>query len=162
MKKKYLPLIILLTIVITTGAVFGGEWLSVNAVGRKPFSELIPYSLGKYDMYYGKPEINSSITLNRKQLIECAEILSHLKIYEEVELEEIPSYSYKEKELPYICISVDKSAKINSEKTVVSIYNSEICFINEVSYRMKLPEEYYSRYIALSEELEAVTEGERS
>lgn len=162
MKKKYLPLIILLTVVITAGCVFGGERLSVNVVGHKPFSELIPYSMGKYSIYYEKREANNSIDLNRKQIAECAEILSHIRIYEEVELVEIPSYSYKVKSLPSIDVSVDKSPQMLPENTRVSIYSSEVCFINEISYRMKLPEEYYERYLALEEELDIALESERS
>lgn len=162
MKKKYLPLIILLTVAITAGCVFGGEWLSVNAVGHKPFSELIPYSLGKYSIYYAKPEANNSIDLNRKQITECAEILSHIRIYEEIELAEIPSKSYKANELASIAVSVDKSTQMLPENTRVSIYSSEVCFINEISYRMKLPEEYYNRYLVLEEELDIAVESERS
>lgn len=163
MNKKYLPLIILLTIVITAGGVFGGEWLFENSVGHRPLKKMTHYSSSEMSIWYASPEKQKNVDIiNRKQQDECAEILAHIRIYEEVELAEIPSYSYREKQLPYICVSVNKNSQLHAERTVVSIYNSEICFINEISYRMKLPEEYYNRYIALSEVLDIAIEGERS
>lgn len=150
MKKKYIVLTIALTAVFTVGIIYGARWFSENIVGENKLS----YISENYNMkYYYEPGFTYTAELTNEEKAELADILHQVKTFEKVNIFEDGATSYIET-CSFIFEFCETGNSPTEKITRFAICNEELCFVNEISYRMKLPEEYYERYKKLISQLD--------
>lgn len=150
MKKKYVILTVVLTAVLTVGAIYSARWVSERLVGESKLSDITE----SYDMkYYYNVGFPDTVELTDEEKTELAEILHHVKTCEEVTLFEDGAGSYIET-CSFIFEFCETGDSSTEKITRFVICNDKLCFVNEISYRMKLPEEYYERYKKLISQLD--------
>lgn len=150
MKKKYVALTVVLTAILTVGIIYGARWFSENIIGEDKLSDITESYSMKYYYNVGFPD---TVELTNEEKKELVEILHRVKTYEEVGIFEDGAASYIE--TGSFVFEFCETGEAETEKiTRFAICNDGLCFVDEISYRMKLPEEYYERYKKLVSQLD--------